>query len=198
MLRMRRHVAWLSVLGGLGLFVLAGCPKKDDKKDDGASTASKSEKKASQDKSADDDDDDDDPPPPKTKKHHAGSKKVAHKGGSGATVPNKQSLKTELDDDDTSGADDVDDPPKDACDDEPEGAAECDGKKLYFCKKHALWVVDCNAAAKKAGFKMGGSCFERDDQVDCMGCTVADDGSSVCCDNEDGICCDDDGYCWKG
>jgi len=29
-----------------------------------------------------------------------------------------------------------------------------------------------------------------------MGCDLAEDGSTVCCDNENGTCCDGDGYCW--
>ncbi|GAC1538492.1 MAG: hypothetical protein NVS3B10_29640 [Polyangiales bacterium] len=213
-MKTRRHLAWLSILGCLCL--VPSCKDKDastDKKDDKSSNSDDkkaADKKAKGDDDDDDDksakkkkgddDDDDDKPSKKPHKKPADAKKSASKGGDGTKKPNKQSLKTETDpnDDEFQNKEKVTNPPSDVCDDEPNGAAECDGDRLLFCHDHTLFQVDCNKAAKKAGFNLGGSCFERSDQVDCMGCELADDGSTVCCDNENGICCDQDGFCWKG
>jgi hypothetical protein len=119
----------------------------------------------------------------------------AIKGGSGATVPNAQSLRTPEPSTDRqmrhrARADMAD------CNVLPDNAAECNGNSIYFCDDKKLWVVDCDSEAKFSGVK-GGSCFEGEKFVDCLGCDTADDGTQACCDFEMTVCCNDAGDCWS-
>jgi hypothetical protein len=119
----------------------------------------------------------------------------AVKGGSGPTVPGPTSLRTPEPSTDRqmrkhARADLAD------CNVLPDNAAECDGASIYFCDDKKLWVVDCDAEAKFSGVK-GGSCFEGEKFVDCLGCDTADDGTQACCDFEMTVCCNDAGDCWS-
>jgi hypothetical protein len=126
-----------------------------------------------------------------------GSHKVTQKairGGTGDTRPSINSAKTDEPSTDRqmrkpANVDKVD------CTKLADNAAECDGNSFYFCDDQALWVVDCNAEAKFGGVS-GGSCFEGERFIDCLGCDTADDGSTACCDFNMTVCCDKDGACY--
>ncbi len=136
--------------------------------------------------------------PAKTKRTKAGSKPLGHgqRGGSGSSRPAATSNKTSST---TAGlGDDVDPAPDpDPCDGQPDRIAECDGKKLYYCKDSNLQVVNCDTVAKQASYTSG-DCVEApsDHITDCLGCDVDDDGSVLCCDFGGTICCDDKGNCF--
>jgi hypothetical protein len=119
----------------------------------------------------------------------------AIKGGSGATAPNASSLRTPEPSTDRQmrhhAKVDVAD-----CTKLPDNAAECNGNEMFFCDDQKLWVVDCDAEAKFSGVA-GGSCFEGEHFVDCLGCATADDGTQACCDFEMTECCNDQGDCWS-
>jgi hypothetical protein len=119
----------------------------------------------------------------------------AIRGGSGATTPNAKSLRTVEASTDRQmrkpASVDLAD-----CTQLPDNAAECNGKDMYFCDDSKLWVVDCDAESKFSGVS-GGSCFEGERFVDCLGCTTADDGTQACCDFEMTVCCNDAGDCWN-
>lgn len=119
----------------------------------------------------------------------------AIKGGSGATVPNAMSMRTPEPSTDRqmrkpAKADMAD------CTKLPDNVAECNGTSIYFCDDQQLWQVDCDAESKFSGVS-GGSCFEGEKFVDCLGCTTADDGTQACCDFEMTVCCNDAGDCWS-
>lgn len=77
-----------------------------------------------------------------------------------------------------------------------DNAAECDGDQMFFCDDLALWVVNCNDEAKFGG-QSGGSCFEAEKFIDCLGCGKADDGTDTCCDFRMTTCCGADGTCYS-
>jgi hypothetical protein len=119
----------------------------------------------------------------------------AIKGGSGATAPNPQSMRTPEPSTDRQmrkrARVDLAD-----CKQLPDNAAECDGQNMFFCDDSRLWVVDCDAEAKFSGVS-GGSCYEGEKFVDCLGCDTADDGTQACCDFEMTVCCNDKGDCYS-
>lgn len=135
---------------------------------------------------------------PSTKLPSKGTKAVtqkAIKGGSGAVRPDASSAKASEASTDrqmrkAANVDKVD------CSKLPDNVAECDGDNIYFCDDQSLWVTDCSAEAKFGGAQ-GGSCFEGEKFVDCLGCGPADDGSNVCCDFQMTVCCADDGSCYS-
>lgn len=119
----------------------------------------------------------------------------AIKGGSGATVPSVASKKvSEVSTDRQvrkhARADLAD------CKTLPDNAAECEGNMLYFCDDQQLWQVDCEQEAKLGGAQ-GGSCFEGEQFIDCLGKLTASDNSEVWCDFQNTVCCDKDGSCYS-
>lgn len=119
----------------------------------------------------------------------------AIKGGSGATTPSVASKKlSEVSTDRQvrkhAKADIAD------CTKLPDNAAECDSNMLYFCDDQKLWQVDCEQEAKLGGAQ-GGSCFEGEQFIDCLGKLTADDNSEVWCDFQTTVCCDKDGNCYS-
>lgn len=120
----------------------------------------------------------------------------AKKGGSGDTRPSASSAKTSeaATDRQMRKASTVD--KVDCTGAGMDNAAECDGDKLYFCDDKQLYYVDCNEESKFAGLA-GGSCFEGEKFIDCLGCDKADDGSTACCDFQLSVCCDEAGNCYS-
>lgn len=137
----------------------------------------------------------------KGKSHKEGSK-AAGKGKKGGDEDDKPSKSSKKASSKTLKSDDKKKPPasdkvakEHPCDDAPEGAAECHGDTVYFCEDKELYFVDCHKFAQALDLT-GGTCFETEEETDCMACQVDDDGATECCDFNLTVCCDGNGNCY--